>query len=302
MRIQNVFRPSTTMLLAALLSFGSPAHSAESIVVAKSGSATLRREDLQALLATLPAETRRAALADDATLEQLLRSELLRTALVAKARAAGLENDAAVKAALNRARDELVVRVLVEQQVKLPAGYPAEAEIKAAYDAGVAAAAKVAEYHLAQVFVALPDGAPAEKVTAGLAKVGAIQARLQKTDFAQLAKELSEHADSASKGGDLGFLEESRLLPEVRAALVDAKAGSLIGPVKTAQGVHFFKLLERRAVPVPALEALHDQIADALRQQERSLIAKAYLEQASREAGITVNQIELSQFRAEAAK
>jgi parvulin-like peptidyl-prolyl isomerase len=72
--------------------------------------------------------------------------------------------------------------------------------------------------------------------------------------------------------------------------------------VKTAQGVHFFKLLERRAVAVPTLAALHDQIADALRQQERSLIAKAYLEQASREAGITVNQIELSQFRTEAAR
>jgi peptidylprolyl isomerase len=106
---------------------------------------------------------------------------------------------------------------------------------------------------LAQVFVALPDGAPADKVTSGLAKVGAVQARLQKADFAQLAKEFSEHADSAAKGGDLGFLEESRLLPEVRAALVDAKPGSLIGPVKTAQGVHFFKLLERRAVAVPAL-------------------------------------------------
>ena len=67
-----MFRPSTTVLLAALLSFGSPAHSAESIVVAKSGSATLRREDLQALLATLPAETRRAALADDPALASLL--------------------------------------------------------------------------------------------------------------------------------------------------------------------------------------------------------------------------------------
>jgi peptidylprolyl isomerase len=302
MRFQNIRQKSTTMLLLGLLSFGSLAHAAESAVVAKSGTATLRREDLQALLATLPPETRRAALADDATLEQLLRSELLRSALVAKARAAGLEKDAAVKIALDRARDELVVRVLVEQQVKLPAGYPAEADIKAAYAAGVAAAAKVAEYHLAQVFVALPDGAPADKETSGLAKVGAVQGRLQKADFAQLAKEFSEHADSAGKGGDLGFLDESRLLPEVRAALVDAKPGSLIGPVKTAQGVHFFKLLERRAVAVPALETLHDQIAEALRQQQRSIVAKAYLEQAAREAGITVNQIELSQFRTEAAK
>jgi len=163
MRFQNMRQKSTTMLLLGLLSFGSLAYAAESAVVAKSSTATLRREDLQALLATLPAETRRAALADDATLEQLLRSELLRSALVAKARAAGLDNDAAVKAALDRARDEMVVRVLVEQQAKLPAGYPAEADIKAAYAAGSAAAAKVAEYHLAQVFVALPDGAPAEK-------------------------------------------------------------------------------------------------------------------------------------------
>lgn len=302
MSLKNHLAPSAILLFAAVLCLCSTAHGAESVVIAKGGAGTLRREDLQSLLATLPADTRRAALADDATLEQLIRSELLRTSLVGKARAAGMENDSAVKAALERARDELVVRALVEQQVKLPAGYPSEAEIKAAYEAGVAAAAKVAEYHLAQVFVALPDGAPADKVNAGLAKVSTVQMRLPKSDFAQLAKELSEHADSAGKGGDLGFLDESRLLPEVRTALVDAKPGSLVGPVKTAQGVHFFKLLERRAAAVPALEALHDQIAEALRQQQRSLLAKAYLDQASKEAGITVNQIELSQFRTEAAK
>ena len=38
-------RSSTSILLAALLSFGSLAHGAESVVVAKSGGATLRRED-----------------------------------------------------------------------------------------------------------------------------------------------------------------------------------------------------------------------------------------------------------------
>lgn len=298
----DLCRYSIKVLLMATLSFAPLTYAVESTVVAKSSGAVLRSEDLQTLLAGLPAETQRLALVDDATLEQFLRSELVRRSLLVQGRVAGLENDATLKAMLDRARDELVVRLLVEQHTTLPAGYPSEAEVKAAYDAGVAVAAKASEYHLAQVFVALADGAPADTVSAGLAKVGVLQARLPKGDFGQLAKEYSEHADSANKGGDLGFLEESRLLPEVRAVLVNAKIGSVIGPVKTAQGVHFFKLLDRRAVVVPTLESLHDSMVEALRQQQRTQLTKAYLEQAARDAGITINQIELARFRTESVR
>ena len=298
----DLCRYSIKVLLMATLSFAPLTYAVESTVVAKSSGAVLRSEDLQTLLAGLPAETQRLALVDDATLEQFLRSELVRRSLLVQGRVAGLENDATLKAMLDRARDELVVRLLVEQHTTLPAGYPSEAEVKAAYDAGVAVAAKASEYHLAQVFVALADGAPADTVSAGLAKVGVLQARLPKGDFGQLAKEYSEHADSANKGGDLGFLEESRLLPEVRAVLVNAKIGSVIGPVKTAHVVHFFKLLDRRAVVVPTLESLHDSMVEALRQQQRTQLTKAYLEQAARDAGITINQIELARFRTESVR
>ena len=295
--LADLCRSAIKVLLIASLSFVPLTYAVEPTLVAKSNSAVLRSEDLKALLAGVSAETQRLALVDDANLEQFLRSELVRRSLLAQGRTAGLDNDATLKAMLDRARDELVVRLLVEQHAALPVGYPSEAEVKAAYDAGVAVAVKTFEYHLAQVFVALPDGAPADTVSAGLSKVAVLQARLPKGDFGQLAKEYSEHADSAAKGGDLGFLEESRLLPEVRSVLVNAKPGSLIGPVKTSQGLHFFKLLDRRAVVVPTLESLHDSMVEALRQQQRSQLTKAYLEQAARDAGITINQIELAQFR-----
>lgn len=64
-------------------------------------------------------------------------------------------------------------------------------------------------------------------------------------DFAQLAKVHSEDG-SASRGGDLGWVNPGDLVPEFEQAMNALKPGEISEPVKTPFGWHLIQVLERR--------------------------------------------------------
>ena len=63
-------------------------------------------------------------------------------------------------------------------------------------------------------------------------------------DFAEVAKEMSEDASTASRGGDLGLIAAGELVPEVDTLIQSLKAGELGGPVRSPFGYHVIKVLE----------------------------------------------------------
>jgi peptidylprolyl isomerase len=225
-----------------------------------------------------------------------VRSELLRRAMLAEARAKGFDKDAKVAAELARLRDEVVLRLWVAQEAKLPDGFPSEDELARAYQALRERAAGASDYRLAQIYVAAPNGATPDQLRTALRKVAEIQAKLAGGDFAALAKAYSEHAESASKGGDLGLLPESQLLPEVRAALPTLKPGETAGPIKTSQGIHFVRLIERRGAVVPPLADVRDNLAAALRQEKSKDLQQRYLKDLATKYPPTINELALGSF------
>lgn len=64
-------------------------------------------------------------------------------------------------------------------------------------------------------------------------------------DFATLAKKYSIDTANKDKGGDLDTGPRGRFVPEFDKAVFDAKAGDVVGPVKTEFGFHIIKVLER---------------------------------------------------------
>ena len=61
-----------------------------------------------------------------------------------------------------------------------------------------------------------------------------------------LARLYSDDPGSASKGGDLGFVERGTLYPEFEAAAFNLKSGEVSQIVKTQAGYHIIQLTERR--------------------------------------------------------
>jgi peptidylprolyl isomerase len=266
--------------------------------VGQAGAVAVDGEDVRAILAALP-EAERAALAQDqAALERVVRAELLRRTILGEARDAGYDKEVAIVEQLDRARDDALMRAWIAKQATVAKEYPSEQDLQAAYAANAARLAAPTQYRIAQIFVALPDGADGARARVALAKIDTVAARLEVGgDFAQLAREYSEHATSAANGGDVGLLPEDRMLPEVAAAARTLEVGAVGGPVKTAQGLHFVKLLERKTGVTPDFAASREALRAALRARRAQELQQAYLAAINGRVPATIDGIELDKLR-----
>ncbi len=66
-------------------------------------------------------------------------------------------------------------------------------------------------------------------------------------DFSKLAAENSDDAGNKFKGGDLGWFGKGAMVKEFEDAVLSAKAGDIVGPVKTQFGFHIIKVNQRQS-------------------------------------------------------
>jgi parvulin-like peptidyl-prolyl isomerase len=271
------------------------AQAAPGAVIAQGGSVELSAADVRTAVAALPESSRRVVHSNLPALEQVLRSEIAQRAILSEARAKGFDHDPKTLAQLGELQNEVLVRLWIASQAGVPTGYPSDAEIQAAYDAARAAAP--AEYHIAQIFIRAPDGGDPATLGAALRKATDIASRVNSGTFAQLARDQSEDPQSASSGGDLGFIPGERMVANVYKVVRTMSPGQVAGPVKTSQGLHFVKVIEKRPMAIPPLPQVRDRITADLRARRAQQLEQAYVNQYAAKLGISINEIELAKLQ-----
>lgn len=99
------------------------------------------------------------------------------------------------------------------------------------------------QFRLAEIFLYAPDAASrANAMTRAQTLIQQIQ---QGADFSQVAQQFSA-APSASGGGDLGWMPEAEMKPEVRAAVLKTTPPSMAPPIETEGGVYLVAVLGKR--------------------------------------------------------
>lgn len=264
-------------------------------VVARGGSIQIDASDVRALVSTLPDGTRQAVLAKPGSLEQLVRQDILQRSLLKDAEAASFAASPSAAGALQQVHDEALTRLWLASKAAVPAGFPSESQVQSAYQLLQKNAPY--EYHLEQIFIAAPDGGDPQTLGAALHKAVDVQKLIATGSFEQIARQDSEDAESASKGGDLGFLPGAKLMPEIRSAVESMTPGQSVGPIKTSAGLHFLKLVERRQIAIPPLATVHAKVIAALRAQRAQQLEQAYVQQVAAKLDITVDQIELAKLQ-----
>ncbi len=102
--------------------------------------------------------------------------------------------------------------------------------------------------------------------------------------FDKLAMEKSKDQGSKDKGGDLGWFDPRRMVPEFGAALAKLQKGKFTEePVKTQFGYHVILLEDTRPIEPPPLDEVKPQLTQQLQQQNvmkqlDALKAKAKIE------------------------
>jgi peptidyl-prolyl cis-trans isomerase C len=108
--------------------------------------------------------------------------------------------------------------------------------------------------------------------------------------FEKLAMEKSKDQGSKARGGDLGWFDPSRMVPEFGAAVSKLEKGKFtVEPVKTRFGYHVILLEDSKPIEAPPLEEVKPQLSQQVQQQNvmkqlDALKAKAKIEAAGASA------------------
>ena len=204
---------------------------------------------------------------DSPALRQTWADELVsRELLVQEAQRRKLDERPEVRAEIDKVRRFVLVHAMLEDYAR---AHPiTETSLRAAYDGEKAQFVKrhdSTEYRLRQILV--PTEGPAREALRRLAAGEA---------FAHLAAELSVDPLSRDKGGELGWVLPTQLVPPLDAAVQAlGRIGVVAAPVLSPLGWHVIEIEATRSFQMPSFEEARGRIGQELAiQQRQALVAE----------------------------
>lgn len=188
----------------------------------------------------------RAAIIDQLAMQMVIAEEAVKK---------GLDKSPEVTERLEMVRQSVLANAYVQDFIK--ANPVSDEALKAEYER-IKATIKGSEYKARHILV--EKEAEAKDIIAKLKKdAGA---------FAKLAMEKSKDPGSKTRGGDLGWFDLSRMVPEFGAALSKLEKGKFTQePVKSQFGYHVILLDDSRPIEAPPFEQVKPSLSQQLQQQ-----------------------------------
>jgi peptidylprolyl isomerase len=290
--------PAPAATPAKPANLGAGADPAGGDVVARIGNVNITADDVRAFVGGLAPRDQAALAQDPAKLGQAVRLMLANQLVLREALAKKWEQQPPVAAQLDKLRESAIVELYLQSVSAPPAGFPSEAEIESLYEANKAAFLVPRQFLTAQIFVAAPQGADKDTEEKARRKLDDIQRKLKQpgADFAAIARADSEERDTAERGGELGWLIETQIRPEIRAQIAGLAKNAVSDPVRLDDGWHLMKLIDTKAAATRPLAELHDQLAQRLREERAAANRRAYIGKLVAQTPPSINEIALSKL------
>ncbi len=286
-------------LLAAMPALAQPApHAAADPVLGQRGDITVTASEVREMLRNVDPAVRARVEASPSALAAYVRDRLLQLSVLAEAHSHQWDAKPEVIWRADRAREASIADGYVASLSQPDPGFPSDAQVQAAYDANKARLIVPRQYHLAQIYVAVPAGAApaADKAAQKKLQDARTQIIRNHADFATLARRISEDRVSATGGGDLGWVREDQVLPAVREAVAGLAEGAVSEPVRAGDGWHLVRLLGMKPAGPATLADVRDALVRALRQQKQHELAQAYVTNLLKQQPIQLNEIGIAQL------
>ena len=134
------------------------------------------------------------------------------------------------------------------------------------------------------ILISVPAGADAKADSAAKAKADGVLKQLQAGgNWADLAKKNSDDPGSKDTGGELGFSQRGRMVPEFDAAIFSQKIGD-IKIVKSQFGYHVVQAEERSTAHAQSLSEVQSTIQATLLRQNQAQAEDNYAKELTSEA------------------
>lgn len=265
-------------------------------VIARVGDLDVKLDEVKSALAKLDPREQEAIAKDPALLNQVVRLLLVQRLMLNEATSKKWDEKPQVKAAIERARESAITESYL-QSISQPApGYPSETELEVAYDQAKPSLAVGRQWKLAQIYIAAPDGTAKPDLEKAEAKLAEVKKALadKSADFAALAKKHSDEANSAAQGGEIGWMVEAQIQPEIREAATKLTVGAQSGVVKMKDGWHILKCLEVKEPSTAPLDQVRTVLTERMRQERAKANSQAYMAALLEKNPVSINEITLA--------
>jgi peptidylprolyl isomerase len=274
-------RVTALFLLAASL------HAESVAVLAKVGDIEVQAAEIREIIAGLDDAQQAAISKDPAALGQYVRALLVQRLVLKQALDAKWDQDPAVISRLVRAREAALTESYLQHNSAPNPDYPSETDLTVAYESAKSKLLIPRSYRLAQIFIA-SDKAKLDATVKRLKAKGA--------DFTAIARNTSEESASAAQGGEIGWLTEEQIQPEIREKLPKLTLGALSDPIKLNDGWHILKVLDVREPRTPTLAEVRPELVAQLRAEHSRNKRQEFLAGLLKQHPLAINEIELSKL------
>lgn len=267
----------TLAALITLLQFSTAINAAETdAVIAKLGSIEFKSSQIKSMINGLDAESKKQLRTNPSAITPLIRSEIIRQAVLKEAVDKQWDKRPEVQIQATHAVEQAVITSYLNNLTRPPVSYPSEDEVKQFYEANKNSLTQPAQYRVAQIF--LSSSTTQANVAEENANKLAIEAKQKNADFAQIARKNSQHAESAARGGELDWMSEDQIIPELRSKITGMSNGEISSPIKSSTGWHIVKLLEKKAAGIRPYSDVRSALISNLRLNRAKQNEQEYLE------------------------
>jgi len=258
-------------------------------VVGKVGEFVLREADLDRMISYQPEEAQKSILRSSEQRTNFIRQILLTKAIASRARKDGFEKKPETREIVSYLIDQYLAQEYLSKVVVANVTSTDE-EMKKYYvehekDFLIPEAVKVRH-----IFISAPNDSTVELKDKARAKAEDLLRKIRKgEDFLKIAKEYSEDSDSASKGGDIGYVAAGKTnSQEFENAAFALKPGEVSNIVETPFGFHIIRMDEKREKRTASFDEAKEYIQAQLKDQNKQKKSQEFLDNLVKESGLEI--------------
>lgn len=169
----------------------------------------------------------------------------------------------------------------------LPGGKPqiSDADVQAYYNQHQAQYQVKEQVKVRHILIAVPQGADAKTDQAAKAKADDLLKQIKNGgNFADLASKNSDDPGSKAAGGELGWLDRGRTVPEFDKVAFTLNPGQTSDVIKTQFGYHILQVEEKKTAHLRPLSEVKAEIIPVLEQQRIGAAEQTFASQLATDA------------------
>ena len=180
-----------------------------------------------------------------------------------------------------------VIQYVAFDPSNLPGGKPqvSDADVQAFYNAHQEQYQVKEQVKVRHILISVPQGADAKTEAAAKAKAEDILKQIKAGgNFAELASKNSDDPGSKTQGGELGWLDRGKTVPEFDKAAFTLAPGQTSDLIRTQFGFHILQVEDKKTAHLRPLSEVKGEIVPVLEQQKSGAAMQTFASQIAADA------------------